>query len=329
MDITILLALLGLGALLIPTLGGDDDDDGDQELNEIRGTLGDDEELNGTEGDDLIRGFDGNDTIDALGGNDTVRAGAGDDIVNGGDGRDFIFGFDGNDTLNGGDGADKIQGGEGIDRIDGGRNADDIDGGPGNDILLGGAPAVRGPDGEPIIDTLRRDDVDGDDGDDTLFIWGGRGEAEGGRGDDTLVLVTGQGTLSDEFGGQTDFVILANAQDETIPTRGTITEFNPAEDTLTLTVDGDLDGMDAPEVEFVLQERTVIEGGTEVDGVFVLARIVDGEPEVEGSEGAGVFLRGATIAGLDGADINVVFTDKADYFDPVATLAFVQSQTSV
>ncbi|MDX8347099.1 calcium-binding protein [Cognatiyoonia sp. IB215446] len=324
MDITLLLALLGLSVLVIPALGGDDDGD-DDELNEINGTSAS-ETLNGTDGDDLILGFAGDDTINGLGGNDTIRGGAGNDAIDGGDGRDFIFGFDGNDTINGGDGADKIQGGEGNDRIDGGRNADDIDGGPGNDTLLGGAPAVRGPDGEPIIDTLRRDDVDGDDGDDTIFIWGGRGEAEGGEGDDTLVLVTGQGTLSDEFGGDTDFVILANAQDETIPTRGTITEFNPAQDTLTLTVDGDLGGGDAPEVEFVLREETRLEGSTPVSGIFVLAQIVDGEPDVAGSEGAGVFLRGATLAGLEDAEINVVFTDNADYFDPISTLEDVQDQ---
>lgn len=328
MDMTIILLLLASGVLLVPLIGdgGDDDDD---DRNEIRGTLEDDPDLNGTEGNDLIFGFAGDDTIDALGGDDTVRAGAGNDTVNGGDGRDFIFGFDGDDTLNGGDGADRIQGGDGIDTIDGGRNADDIDGGPGDDILLGGAPAVRGAGGELIIDTLRRDDVDGDDGNDTLFIWGGRGEAEGGAGDDDLVLVTGQGTLSDEFGGQTDFYILANAEDDTIPTRGTITEFNPAEDTLTLTVDADLGGGAAPDVEFVLEARTVMEGGTPVNGVFVLARIADGEPDVPGSEGAGVFLRGATLTGLEDAEINVVFTDNADYFDPQATLAFVQGQLAV
>lgn len=320
MDITVIVLLIASGALVIPFLIGDDGDDDEEE---IRGTFEDDE-IEGTEGADLIFGFQGNDTINAQGGNDTVRAGFGDDTVNGGDGRDFIFGFDGDDTLNGENGADRIQGGEGIDRIDGGRNADDIDGGPGNDILLGGAPAVRGPDGELIFDTVRGDDVDGDDGDDTLFIWGGRGEAEGGAGDDNLVLVTGQGTLSDEFGGQTDFFIFANAEDDAIPTRGTITEFNPNEDTLTLTVDGVLaDGETPPDVTFTLEERTVLEGSQMVNGIFVKATISDGEDPVEGSESAGVFLRGAIMDSIVGADIEVVFTNGADYFDPESTLADV------
>lgn len=311
-----------MGVLIIPLL--DDDSDSDSNDDEIRGTLEDDQPLNGTEGADTIFGFAGDDIINAEGGDDTVRAGFGNDVVNGGDGRDFIFGFDGDDTLNGENGADRIQGGEGADRIDGGRNADDIDGGPGNDTLIGGAPAIRGPGGELIIDTLRRDDVDGDDGDDTLFIWGGRGEAEGGEGDDDLVLVTGQGTLSDEFGGQTDFFILANAEDSDIPTRGTITEFNPMEDTLTLTVDANLaDGETPPDVTFTLEARSVMEGEQVVNGIFVKAVLAEGEDPIEGSEGAGVFLRGASLEELEGADIEVVFTNGADYFDPETTLANV------
>lgn len=323
MDITVLLTLLGLGALMIPALSGDDDDD-DGDNGEIRGTLEDDE-LNGTEGDDLILGFDGADTINAGGGEDFINAGLGNDVVNGGADRDIIEGRAGDDTLNGEGGSDTIEGGMGEDRIDGGRGFDVLRGGRDDDVILGGAPAELDSDGDLVLDSSRGDIARGEGGDDTVFIWGGQGLAVGGQGDDTLVLVTGQGTLEDED-GDTDFYILANAEDDTIPTRGTITEFNAAQDTLTLTVDGDLEGGVAPDVEFTLQARTIIEDGQPVAGVFVLARIEDGEPDVAGSEGAGVFLRGATIDGLDDAEINVVFTDGADYFDPEATLAFVQGQ---
>lgn len=324
MDLTLILALLGLGALLIPVLGGDDDD-GD-EPNEIRGTL-DADELDGTDGDDNILGFDGDDIIDGGAGEDFINAGLGNDTVDGGDDRDVIEGRAGDDTINGGNGSDTIEGGMGEDRIDGGRDFDIIRGGNDNDVLLGGAPAVEDGDGNLILDSSRGDIVRGNDGDDEVFIWGGQGLAVGGSGDDTLVLVTGQGTLEDED-GETDFVILANAQDDTIPTRGTITEFNPMQDTLTLTVDGDLGGGAAPEVEFTLEARTIEENGQPVNGVFVLAQIADGEPDVEGSEGAGVFLRGATIEGLEGAEIDVVFTDNADYFDPEETLDFIQNRVT-
>ncbi len=321
MDLTLLL-LLGLGAaLIIPNLGGDDDDDeSETERKEIRGTLGDDPELNGTDGDDFIRGFDGNDTINAGAGEDIVEAGLGDDIVNGGEDRDIIRGRAGNDILNGDGGSDTIEGGLGIDIIDGGAGFDILRGGNDNDTIFGGARATDDGSGNLVVEEVTPGDITrGNDGDDIIYNWGGRGLLAGGSGNDTLVLVSGQGTLEDED-GETDFYILANAQDADIPTRGTITEFNPAQDTLTLTVDGELGGAPAPEVEFTLEERTIDEGGTPVNGVFVKAQIVDGQPDVPGSEGAGVFLRGATIAGLAGADIEVVFTDGADYFNPDDTL---------
>lgn len=317
MDLTTILLLLASGALILPLLGGDGGDDGTE--GEIRGTLEDDE-INGTDGDDIISGFNGEDLIMAGAGEDFINAGLGNDTVFGGADRDVIEGRAGDDQLFGEGGSDTIEGGMGNDRIDGGRDFDILRGGNDNDVILGGAPAVVGDDGELIFDNNRGDTLRGNDGDDTLFLWGHQGIAVGGDGDDTLVLVTGQGTLEDE-GGETDFFILANAEDDTIPTRGTITEFNPAQDTLTLTVDAVIpDGEAPPEVTFSLQERTVLEGTTVVNGVFVLAELADGEDPIEGSEGAGVFLRGATLDLLVGADIDVVFTNGADYFDPESTL---------
>lgn len=315
MDLTVILLLLASGALILPLLGGDDDDSSE----EINGTL-DDDVINGTDGNDVINGFDGVDLIMAGGGEDFVNAGLGNDTVFGGDDRDVIEGRAGNDTLYGEDGSDTIEGGMGNDRIDGGRDFDIIRGGNDDDVILGGAPAVVGDDGELVFDNNRGDTLRGNDGNDTVFLWGNQGLAVGGDGEDTLVLVTGQGTLEDES-GETNFFILANAEDDTIPTRGTITEFNPMQDTLTLTVDAVIpDGEAPPDVTFSLQERSVLEGTTVVNGVFVLAELADGEAPIEGSEGAGVFLRGATLDLLVGADIDVVFTNGADYFDPESTL---------
>lgn len=318
MDMSVILLLAASGLLIIPFLVGDDDDDEE----EIRGTFGDDE-LEGTSGDDIILGFRGDDTINGGDGEDFINAGLGNDTVFGGDDRDVIEGRAGDDELYGEDGSDTILGGMGNDRIDGGRDFDVLRGGRGDDIMLGGASGFLDDEGELIHEQTDGDTIRGEGGDDTLFLWGNQGFAVGGEGEDTLVLVTGQGRLEDEE-GETDFYILANAEDETIPTRGTITEFNPEQDTLTLTVDGVLaDGETPPEVTFTLEERSVLEGTRVVNGVFVKAEIVDGEDPVEGSEGAGVFLRGAILDRLVGADIEVVFTNGADYFDPESTLADV------
>ncbi|MEJ6403978.1 calcium-binding protein [Yoonia sp. 2307UL14-13] len=198
MDLTLLL-LIGLGAaLIIPNLGGDDDDDDGPERNEIRGTLGDDPELNGTDGDDLIRGFAGDDVIDAGAGVDEVRAGEGEDVVNGGPDRDEIFGGPGDDILNGDGGNDTIRGGGGNDTIDGGEGFDIVFGGAGDDVIYGDVGDA----------TLR-----GEDDDDDVFLWGEEGRAFGGDGDDELVMVTGRGLL-DGVAGSNTYYALANDDDE-------------------------------------------------------------------------------------------------------------------
>lgn len=58
----------------------------------MRGTPGDDDNLDGTEKDDAIYGLAGNDEIVGFDGNDAIFAGAGSDIVYGQDGNDYIEG---------------------------------------------------------------------------------------------------------------------------------------------------------------------------------------------------------------------------------------------
>ncbi len=66
-----------------------------------------------------IDGSDGiNDTIDGAGGNDTIDGALGNDSIDGGLGNDSITGGAGTDTLNGGAGADTLIGGIGNDSID-------------------------------------------------------------------------------------------------------------------------------------------------------------------------------------------------------------------
>ena len=94
----------------------------------IFGTIGNDDDLDGTSGDDAICALTGKDTIRALGGNDKVFAGPGHDVVRGGDG---------NDTAIGGAGKDRLLGNAGRDRLRG------KDGAKGNDSLRGGAGKDR------------------------------------------------------------------------------------------------------------------------------------------------------------------------------------------
>ncbi len=100
--------------------------------------------LKPTEGDDTeLGGFAGDDVIDGLGGADWINGKDGNDILYGGDGNDDLQGGLGNDTLIGGAGNDRLLG-YGIwpnDSYAASNDAGDdlLDGGAGNDLLYGGA----------------------------------------------------------------------------------------------------------------------------------------------------------------------------------------------
>ncbi|WP_395539853.1 Hint domain-containing protein [Neotabrizicola sp. sgz301269] len=69
------------------------------------------------------------------GDDDTVDGGDGNDTILGGDGNDSLLGGAGDDSLDGGLGADEIHGGAGRDQIVGG-GGDTVDGGAGQDTLV-------------------------------------------------------------------------------------------------------------------------------------------------------------------------------------------------
>ncbi len=335
MSFTILL-LLGLGiAAIVPLVGGDDDGgDDDNEPSELRGTPQDDDPLNGTSGDDIIRGFDGDDTINAGAGEDFVNAGLGNDTVFGGDDRDVIEGRAGNDMLFGEDGSDTIEGGAGNDRIDGGSGTDFLRGDRGDDVILGGAHAEMVA-GDLVRDTQPGDTLRGGGGEDELYLWGNGGLAVGGNnsddpgtGDekDEVVLVTGVGTLEDSE-GTTDFYALANLEDEQ-DTRAFITEFDEGEHRMILTIDIDPGQTETPVVDFTLTQTT-IDG---VNGVLVEAQLVNEGDFDDGSyETSSAFFRGEILPDplpADYFDVEVVVTDADDndYFDPEATVDFIRTQ---
>lgn len=90
----------------------------------LMGTQGNDRNLRGTNGPDVIQGLGGNDRLFGLGGNDMLCGGSGRDSLVGGDGQDQLFGNNGNDSLKGGNGPDALNGGAKSDTCRGGAGRD-------------------------------------------------------------------------------------------------------------------------------------------------------------------------------------------------------------
>ena len=92
-------------------------------FNTLNGEIGDDD-ITGTNQDDLINGNEGNDRLRGRQGNDRLLGGLGDDNLQGNRGDDELLGGAGNDRLRGGSGDDTLYGGEGFNRLSGGRGSD-------------------------------------------------------------------------------------------------------------------------------------------------------------------------------------------------------------
>ncbi|MEX2238162.1 MAG: hypothetical protein WEB00_11560 [Dehalococcoidia bacterium] len=127
----------------------------------IVGTEGDDPDLTGTAGVDVIVALGGSDTIAGLGANDLICGGQGGDTINGGAGGDLIDGEGGSDTIDysdesgvsvdlpnesssAGDALISIEnaiGSPGPDTLKGGAGVNSLKGAGGNDVLIGGAGA--------------------------------------------------------------------------------------------------------------------------------------------------------------------------------------------
>ena len=180
--------------------GGDDTINGGLGSDTISGGTGDDVISGGNTPDgDALSGDEGNDTLLGGGGDDTLDGGIGDDRLEGGTGNDAMQGGDGVDTLIGGSGDDTLAGGEGADELSGGAGADQIDGGEGDDTVLAGGDndTVTGGAGDDVTAGEAGDDsLQGDEGDDLI---------NGNFGTDTLVGGAGNDTLSGD--GDDDLII--------------------------------------------------------------------------------------------------------------------------
>lgn len=101
--------------------------------------------IDGTPGDDLnLRGGGGGDIINGGAGNDRIKGGIGNDRLIGGPGNDFVRGNIGADWLFGGQGDDKLIqgsrlfGGRGDDRLRAEGPENYLTDGPGHDVMIGG-----------------------------------------------------------------------------------------------------------------------------------------------------------------------------------------------
>ncbi|WP_341366934.1 calcium-binding protein [Yoonia sp. BS5-3] len=316
MDLTLLLALLGLGVLVIPALGGDDDDDSADEDNTIRGTSEDDE-LEGTTDGEEILGFLGDDIINGNGGLDILRGSGGEDTITGGADRDEIYGGADNDELFGLGGDDTIEGGGGNDVIDAGEGSDIVRAGAGDDTVYGNLGT----------DTLR-----GEDDDDDLFLWGNEGTAFGGEGDDDLIMVTGRGVL-DGVAGTNTFYALANDDDEQqtvaiiqelgdgdqiVMTIDTDDATVVGEDLLVTVTEGTINGIEGYNVEIAFADESDEPAQFETSRVFIYGRSLDIEDVVASIQVDVTVDAELTVEGAQ-ATFDALEPDAPAQTDPVVT----------
>ena len=138
------------------------------------------EEIDGTDGNDLILGKTGNNVIQAGAGNDVIMEDGGNDIIDGGEGDDVIYSGADNDVVLGGSGGDVVFAGLGNDLAIGGDGNDALFGEGGNDVIFGGAG------NDLIYGDVGNDVLSGDDGNDQLYGGFGNDAIFGGAGNDEL-----------------------------------------------------------------------------------------------------------------------------------------------
>jgi Ca2+-binding RTX toxin-like protein len=164
------------------------------------------DQLDGGDGNDIIRAFSMNDMLDGGNGNDILDGGSFDDVVTGGSGNDSLYGGGDADSLVGGEGDDLIYGdwspygwsneyfgarGNG-DYLEGGTGADMLYGDDGDDVISSatGVFTGAGPSltyvGLPDAG-LERDRLSGGSGNDRLYAGAGD-DVDGSTGVDSLYL---------------------------------------------------------------------------------------------------------------------------------------------
>ncbi len=155
----------------------------------VNGTGGNDTDLKGTSGSDVIDGGAGDDRIRGLQSDDAINGGLGNDKIFGEGGNDIVIGDAGNDILWGNAGDDLLYGQADNDRMFGGEGNDVLSGGLGNDVLIGeaGNDILFGEAGiDTIIGVSGTNTMYGDDGNDRLLGGTGNDTMYGGNNDDRM-----------------------------------------------------------------------------------------------------------------------------------------------
>jgi len=191
--------------------------------------------LTGSNQNDLLRGYGGNDNMEGGGGTDLLLGGTGNDVINGGSATDVLVGEEGNDTLDGGTGDDWLDGGAGSDTYYVNSSSDLVTeslagAAGGTDKIYSSASTFTllnnleqlyltgNGDSKGIGNTLANT-IAGNDGDNTLDGAAGIDTMTGGKGDDLYfvdhtkdVATEGAGAGSDTVHSSTDYAIGNNIE---------------------------------------------------------------------------------------------------------------------
>ena len=160
----------------------------------------------------------GDATGDALNNIEDVVGSQFGDRLTGDGGANLLDGFTGDDILQGGGGADLLIGGDGFDTADYSDSGVGVDvglfrvgtGGTAQGDTLTGIEAIIGSDhGDTLVGTGFYSPIrlDGGDGDDLLFDYGGTAILNGGNGNDTMIGRLG----ADQFDGGADIDVVRYA----------------------------------------------------------------------------------------------------------------------
>ncbi|MDJ0828004.1 MAG: calcium-binding protein [Rhodobacter sp.] len=208
---------------------------------------GNDAALDGQDGNDRLEAYGDNTLIEGGAGNDSILATGGDAAIFGGPGDDTVRSFEAPATLRGGDGDDRITvnagdafGEAGNDYLTGYGNTADVVlyGNEGADTLgiFGARATGHGGPGDDFLGVRNGATGYGDAGDDRMQVDAG-GRADGGTGNDLIEVwefndETETAVLTAGEGADTFNMLIRNAyQTDAVP-YARITDFDPAEDIL-------------------------------------------------------------------------------------------------
>ena len=177
---------------------------------DIVGTNGNDVLVGGS-GSNIIQGKAGNDHIEGRSTNDQLFGGTGDDLIEAGAGDDAVLGEDGNDIIHAGSGNDQIDAGSGNDIVVAGSGDDVIVSGDGKDVVYGdeGDDQIASGSGDDIVvGGLGSDTITGGDGRDKIYGSEGNDNISGNAGNDILIGGNDDDTIS---GGDNDDQIIGGS----------------------------------------------------------------------------------------------------------------------